>query len=600
MDQMTWNIESEYPSIQSPQFATDVELVTTQTQTLAKQIQNIQLALKNETPASAATIELIQQASLLSEKTTVVLYNMWVYLDCQLAVDAKSADARKSKSQVIQMRSQLEQITTPLFLFIKQCSTPEFEQILKHPDVAPYRFQWEQERRDAIHALSEKEEVLANALAVNGLTAWGELYKTISGKGQCVLKFENGKTETVGIAQAQVMRADVDEDRRKAAWMAVEEYWKNNEEPAAAILNSLAGWRISLNTKRSSKKQQHFLDPALHGNRICRETLDALIEACSQNREKLHRIFPIMSGKLGKEKMHPWDMYAPNPDISAQTRPFGEGYRLVQSSFEKIDPAMGAFAKMAFENKWIDSRLLPNKAGGAFCTKFYKSLEPRVFMSYAGSAQDLITLAHELGHGFHTWVLRDLPRAQQDYPMTLAETASVFAETALREDMINSTSSESERSEFMWNQIQSVLAFLINIPARYEFEKEFYERRQTGTVTATELSDLMDATWTKWYGGHLSQNERMFWASKLHFSISDRSFYNFPYAFGYLFSLSIYARRQSLGKDFMKTYIAILQDTGRMTAEDLIQKHLGEDIRQIAFWQKALDVVHRQVDLFLR
>ena len=141
-------------------------------------------------------------------------------------------------------------------------------------------------------------------------------------------------------------------------------------------------------------------------------------------------------------------------------------------------------------------------------------------------------------------------------------------------------------------------SLLINIPTRFEFEKEFYEKRQNGILVAEEMSDLMDQTWSRWYGPTISQNDRMFWATKLHFAMSQVSFYNFPYTFGYLFSLSIYARRKDLGADFMKTYVNILRDTGSMSAEDLVQKHLGEDIRDQKFWQKAIDHVVGQLKSF--
>jgi oligoendopeptidase F len=146
--------------------------------------------------------------------------------------------------------------------------------------------------------------------------------------------------------------------------------------------------------------------------------------------------------------------------------------------------------------------------------------------------------------------------------------------------------------------VESIAGYLINIPARFEFEKAFYEKRRERSLSADELSQLMDETWSRWYGTTLTQNDPLFWATKQHFSFAELSFYNFPYAFGYLFSLSIYARKEALGAKFMPTYRAILRDTGRLTAEELVQKHLGEDITQPAFWQKAIDVEIGKIDRF--
>jgi oligoendopeptidase F len=215
-----------------------------------------------------------------------------------------------------------------------------------------------------------------------------------------------------------------------------------------------------------------------------------------------------------------------------------------------------------------------------------------------GSLPDIMTLAHESGHAFHSWVMRDLPTPELEYPMTLAETASVFAETTVRDSLIKKAKTREEKIEFAWANIESATGFLLNIPVRYEFEKAFYEKRGERSLTADQLAELMDQTWSFWYGPTLSQNDKMFWAHKGHFSMSEVSFYNFPYTFGYLFSLSIYARKDEFGADFMKIYQDILRDTGRMTAEDLVMKHLKEDIRKPAFWQKAIDMVIEQIDQY--
>ena len=216
-------------------------------------------------------------------------------------------------------------------------------------------------------------------------------------------------------------------------------------------------------------------------------------------------------------------------------------------------------------------------------------------MTYMGSPQDISTLAHELGHAYHSWVMRDLPLAQRRYPMTLAETASIFAETVLSDTLLAQAQTPEEKLACAWTDAESAVSFLINIPARYEFESRFYEQRKKRSLTAAELCQLNQEAWQKWYGNTLSQMDPLFWAHKLHFSIGGVSFYNFPYTFGYLFSLSIYARRKEWGTEFMPRYIEILRDTGRMSAEDLVSRHLGEDIRRPEFWQKAIDVVIEKI-----
>jgi oligoendopeptidase F len=600
-NQMTWNIESEYPSITSREFQTDYDLIKTKLQSLHQHIKTIPFEqFETDIHGSIDEVVLRIQTAFLDLQEIEVLYsNIWVYVSCTLSIDAKDKIAKKSHSEVQKLKSQIEQIATPLNLFIATCSPQIFESVLKKPLLTQSRFIWEEKRKALPYMLTEQEEILISALSVDGHHGWANLYSSLTGNGKCVIK-TGASSQEIGIAQALAMRSDLNEENRKAAFLGIQDFWQQHQESAAAIINGLAGWRLTLTEKRSIKKPMHFLDSSLQENRIVRSTLDAMMQACENNKTYLQKILPSMAKKMGKTKLSPWDLSAPQPVATKELRSFDQAFDLAYNSFSKIDPQMGDFAMLAYKNRWIDSRVLPNKDGGAYCTYFAKAKQPRVFMSYSGSVYDLITLAHELGHAFHSWVMRDLPWAQIRCPRTLAETASVFAETAVRQDLVHSATNPHDRAEFMWNHMQGVVAYLLNIPLRFDFEKEFYERRQKGFVSGSELTTLMDEKWSSWYGNHLTENDPTFWANKMHFSFSKTSFYNFPYCFGYLFSLSIYARREALGENFTKTYIAILQDTGRMTAEDLIMKHLGEDIQQPQFWQSAFDVVRRDVDLFVQ
>ena len=196
-------------------------------------------------------------------------------------------------------------------------------------------------------------------------------------------------------------------------------------------------------------------------------------------------------------------------------------------------------------------------------------------MTYTGGASDVITLAHELGHAYHSWVMRDLPDCQRRYGMSLAETASTFGEAIVRDDLLARAGSPAEELAIVWEEASALVAFILNIPARFDFEKGFCEARAERPLRPAELNEMMSAAWKKWYGDCLAEPDPLFWASKLHFYISGLSFYNFPYLFGYLFSLGVYARRDELGDEFFPRYEALLRDTGRMTAEDLAAKHLG-------------------------
>ena len=208
---------------------------------------------------------------------------------------------------------------------------------------------------------------------------------------------------------------------------------------------------------------------------------------------------------------------------------------------------------------------------------------------------NVLTLAHELGHAWHNWVMRDLPRYKTYYSMTLAETASIFGETLVRDALLAQANTPEEKLEIAWEDGAAAITFLLNIPARFTFEQKLVEARKQGFIVADTLKSMMRESWQHWYEASLSSYDEMFWASKLHFSIASLSFYNYPYLFGYLFSLGIYAQKERYGEAFNDLYTTLLRDTGSMTAENLVQHHLEQDIRQPEFWNASLDIVDRAV-----
>lgn len=574
-----WNIKSEYSSIDSVEFRKDFEFV-----------ENAVLTIEQK--RYSKEIKTLQEMFILRDKFFVHFWNISVYLSCILSVDSTDQKAKSMSSLCSTIRSRFNQACTPMSIFIKTCDEDTLKQLLSHPEVKPYEFQWRRQREENAFLLSESEETLLESLNLAGHKDWETLYSRISGTIKCQLKYLD-RTETVGLAQAMGMVKQRDPETRKIAWHAINEAWSEHRESAAAILNALAGWKIELCKKRSHTKPLHFLDNSLRSNRITKETLEALIGACRNSLPSLRKAPLLMAKILKKPKLDPWDIIAPSPlGDTNKSIPFDEAISTIREAFAQVDSKLVDFVDLVVKNQWIEGRVLPNKRTGGYFTEFEKSQTPRIYMTYMGSDKDVTTLAHELGHAYHSWVMRDIPLGERIYTMSLAESASVFAETILRDTMSQKSTNTRDKINFAWADLEAAGSYLINIPSRFEFEKEFYERRQQKNVGPDELSELMDRAWTNWYGDTLSTNDRMFWASKLHFYNSgDGNFYNYPYTFGYLFSLSIYARRKELGDNFMKTYVDILRDTGRMTAEDLVQKHLGEDIRRSEFWQKSLDLV---------
>ena len=331
--------------------------------------------------------------------------------------------------------------------------------------------------------------------------------------------------------------------------------WDSNKTVCAATLNSISGWRLALAKKRDPRED--FLQEPLFSGCLEQKSLQTMMDVIKDNRSWSQDIFAKQAEYLKIDSLGPWDRFSPFPSENSGKKTFDEAIDLIKSAFASVDSSMADFVQEMVDQKWIEGSLGPKKRPGAYCTKFLKSRNPRVYMTYTGGMKDIITLAHELGHAYHNWMLRSEPLAATYYPMTLAETASIFAQTLVMDFMLENSSNETERKSIQWSIARDVEGFLINIPVRFDFEKKVYEEREQGALSPKRFNEIMSDCWNDWYGEALSEPDPLFWASKLHFHLSYISFYNFPYSFGYLFAIGVYAQRDSLGSNFLDRYVQL-------------------------------------------
>jgi oligoendopeptidase F len=332
---------------------------------------------------------------------------------------------------------------------------------------------------------------------------------------------------------------------------------------------------------------------------MSKDTLDAMWGVIEKSKDIFVLYLQRKAKLLGVERLSWYDVEAPVGQGSKHFS-YDEGAQLIVEQFRRFSPKLADFSVKAFESGWIEAEDRPGKRPGGFCTSFPIAEETRIFMTYAGTASNVSTLAHELGHGYHQHVMNDLPALAQDYAMNVAETASTFAELIVSDAAMKSAVNEEERLTLLEDKIQRSIAFYMNIHARFLFETKFYEERAQGLVSAERLNELMVEAQKEGYQNALAEYHPHFWASKLHFYITEVPFYNFPYTFGYMFSAGIYAEAVRQGAAFEDKYVALLRDTGRMTVEELAQKHLGVDLRRPDFWQSAMDLSVADVHEFLR
>jgi pepF/M3 family oligoendopeptidase len=440
-------------------------------------------------------------------------------------------------------------------------------------------------------------EGLIEKLATDGYHAWDRQYTTLAGSLRGKVEV-NGEPRRLSMGQLAARLEEPAREDRLAAFQAIEGAWRSVADLAAGALNSQAGFRLTWYDHRGWGS---VLDEPLYLNRIQPETLDAMWVAVAEEAPRLLPYLNAKAGLIGVDSMSWYDVQAP---VGADEGPlvFVEAAECIKDCFADFDTDLREFVDYAFLNRWVEASNRSGKAAGAFCTTLPSSKETRIFMTYAGTFGGATTLAHEFGHAYHAWLLRDHPYYATRYPMTLAETASTFCEGLLIGAALEKTVNPISRLRLIDRILEESVSMLMNLRSRFLFESEFYKTRAKGPLTALELDALMVSAQRRAYCGGLAEDgyHSLFWASKLHFYFTDVPFYNFPYVVGYLLASGLSARAAQKGSEFAADYRRLLLDTGVMTCEELAQCHLGVDLRQPDFWRGAIARPLSYVDEFVQ
>lgn len=517
------------------------------------------------------------------------------FTGCLLAQNVKDQKAKILSGRVQQIQAAYASVLTVVDEQILKVDKQSWESILSDDQIKPVRFTLEEIQRRAMDKLPPEQEALASNLAVDGYHGWGELYNTVVGR--ISIPFEqNGETVSLSVGQAENKMNSGDRNVRSKVFNNYVEAWEKDAELCASALNHLAGYRLNLYRSRG---WDSVLKEPLDINRMSETTLNAMWDTIDSKKDVFVAYLQRKAKLLGLEKLSWYDVSAPISNAS-HTMSYDEGANFIEEQFRRFSPKLAVFTRTAFEQNWIEAEDRTGKRPGGFCTSFPLKKQSRIFMTYSGTASNLATLAHELGHAYHQHVMNDLPPMSQNYAMNVAETASTFAEMIVADAAVKNARTEDERLALLEDKARRSVSFFMNIHARFIFEKQFYEARKKGLVGVAQLNEFMENAQKTAYKGALAEYHPHFWASKLHFYLTRVPFYNFPYTFGYLFSSGVYARALEEGEGFEDKYIDLLRDTGRMKVEDLAFTHLGVDLTRPDFWQSAVDLAVTDVEEFMR
>lgn len=592
-----WDMTNVYPHFTSPEFQADfnhmVEMIGGLDEALTAAEQRVQANAPVDALAQTAgeLVDLLNAVQLLAG-------TLRPYLTGFTAVDSFNTEARRLESQFQVQGARLEELVTRFRGWVGQVAG-QLPEIIQHsPSASAHAFALQEAAERSRYQMSPAEESLATQLSLSGSRAWGKLQGTIT--SQMTVDFElDGQVRKLSMPALINLRSHPDEAVRRRAYEAENAAWETIKEPLTAAMNGIKGETITLSKRRSRPDPLHI---SLELSRIDRETLDAMLGAMVDSLPAFRRYFHAKARRLGKERLAWWDLFAPAGKVDRVytwdvTRTF------ILDNFEAFSPDLSNFARRAFDQNWIDAESRPGKRGGAFCMGLPGVKESRVLSNFDGSLDQVSTVAHELGHAFHNDCIFSAGKTilQSRTPMTLAETASIMCETIVQQAALTQAAGPEEELGILETALVGDSQVIVDIYSRFLFEQEVFNRRSKAELSAAELNEVMAWAQKESYGDGLDKRhlQPFMWTWKPHYYSADLPYYNFPYAFGLLFGVGLYAIYQQRGPAFVPDYKSLLAATGEDTAANLAAR-FGIDIRQKSFWAGSLKVIERRIDRYVQ
>ncbi len=513
---------------------------------------------------------------------------------CYASDESENEQYRKAEGAVAAIYPQLARADHALDRLLKQIPGEQWSEFANASVLQPVFPFLERRRNEASLRLPDQLADFAGDLNVDGLQGWSRLYDELSAAVR-ISVMERG--ELVEKSPGQIAFDSPERTDRENKFFSSQRAWNSIAEPCAAALNHLVGSRLTLDRYANRK---NYLAIPYSQNRVTSRSIEQMWEAITNCKADLVRYLRAKQRLLKLESICWYDLDAPLPSNSSSVD-YQSACEIILETFAAFHPPLKEFAEQALRSGWVEAEDRPGKRQGGFCTDFPPSKQTRIFMTHRGTEDGLSTLAHELGHAYHTWVLRNEPVVMQSYPMTLAETASTFAETVVAEQRIETCVDKQNRLAALDRQLQDAVSFLMNIHCRFIFDNEIHTRRPQGELSAGELSELMVAAQKQAYAGILDEAgwNPTFWISKLHFYISDEPFYNFPYTFGYLLSQRLYLEARNDPGGFPASYDQFLIATTGVSAIAAAKESFGFDLESIEFWNEALQPIRDRVESFV-
>lgn len=574
-----WDLKDLYPGLDSPEIKRDLEQADAECVAFEQDFKGRLQALAVGAGAGRALVEAVKRYEALEDKLgRLISYASLVYA-------GNSTDPVRAKFYGdVQERITAASIHLLFFtLELNRVDDAALDAAMGDPALGHYRPWIEDVRKEKPYQLEDRVEQLFHEKSVTGYSAWSRQYdETIAG-----LRFKIGGKD-LSIELALNLLQDVDGKKRKAAAEALAKTFKENLRPFTLITNTLA------KDKEISDRWRGFKDvaEARHlANRVEPEVVEALVAAVRAAYPKLsHRYYALKAKWFGKKSLPHWDRNAPLPKVAQRTIPWADARATVLTAYGAFSPKMAEVADRFFEKNWIDAPVRPGKQPGAFAHPTVPSAHPYVLLNYQGKPRDVMTLAHELGHGVHQVLAAPNGPLMAPTPLTLAETASVFGEMLTFRKLLANTTDNKQRKAMLAAKVEDMINTVVRQIAFYTFERKVHLERRNGELTADKISELWMSVQSESLGPaiELKPSYETFWTYIPHFIHSP--FYVYAYAFGDCLVNSLYAVYEKSAGGFAERYLAMLSAGGTKHHSELLAP-FGLDARDPKFWDGGLSVI---------
>jgi pepF/M3 family oligoendopeptidase len=583
-----WDMATIFPSLDGPEFQDAFSKVKEEIHLLLTEFDALDVRRREQRTVDAAFVTEFERITARLNEFYRDVRVVGSYLNCFVTTDATDELAQSLQSELRVAFVTLDKLWTR---YIAWVGSTDLDALLAASETARgHEWMLRQAEQTARHQMTEAEEALASDLQPTGLSGWVRLHSDVSALLEVTVSLPGGE-QRLPMSSVRALANDPDREVRRAAYEAELKAWEGVSVPMAAALNGVKGYQGTLRQRRGYTDD---VEPTLRQNSIDRETLEAMQAACVEAFPDFRRYLRAKARALGVERLAWYDVSAPVGGLNT-VYSWPDAERFIEAQFGAYSPRMAEFAARSFRERWIDAEPRPGKEGGAYCTRVRPG-ESRVLMNFDGSFNSVSTLAHELGHAYHNLNLADRATLQSRTPSTLAETASIFCETLVFEAALKSVEG-AERLGLLEVSLQRDLMVVVDIHSRFLLEQGVFERRRQRELTSREFSELMLESQRATYGDGLDPEllHPYMWAVKGHYY--GPTFYNYPYTFGLLFGLGLYACYQREPDQFRTGYDELLSSTGLADAATLAAK-FGIDTRSTEFWRTSLDVIRGTISEF--